>query len=166
MAALQRILVAVVAEVRDSRLPSARLLLSARRADDGGRAGPRDRRDRAASAREPDHRGDDRPRRPAADLRLAVHAVRDVVRSRVEQGPALIVRLSLVAVLALLAASCGGGEQHAPIPPLEPAVKVKVPASHKTAVGYVKRCEAALAKLPIVAVPSKRARVVAQQVAQ
>jgi hypothetical protein len=86
-----------------------------------------------------------------------------VVRSRVEQGPALIARLSLVAALALLAASCGGGEQHAPIPPLEPAKVKKVPPSHHTALAYVKRCEAALARLPIEAVPFTRARAVAAE---
>jgi hypothetical protein len=74
-------------------------------------------------------------------------------------------RLSLVAVLALLTASCGGGEQHAPIPPLEPVKARKVPASHRTALAYVKRCEAALAKTPIEAVPLARAQAVAKQVA-
>ena len=42
-----------------------------------------------ASRRPPDHAGDDRARRAAADLRQPVHAVRDVVRHGVEQGPAL-----------------------------------------------------------------------------
>ena len=78
-----------------------------------------------------------------------------------------MLRLSLVAALALLASSCGGGgEQHAPIPPLVPAAKTKVPASHATALVYVKRCQAALAKLPIEAVPFARSRAVEQQVAQ
>ena len=36
-----------------------------------------------------DHDADDRPRRAAPDLGQPVHAVRDVVRHGVEQGPAL-----------------------------------------------------------------------------
>ena len=36
------------------------------------------------------HAGDDRARRAAADLGQPVHAVRDVVRHGVEQGPALV----------------------------------------------------------------------------
>ena len=46
-------------------------------------------RDGAAARRPHDHAGDDRARRAAPDLGQPVHAVRDVVRHGVEQGPAL-----------------------------------------------------------------------------
>ena len=48
----------------------------------------RDRGDPAAQG-ERDHDADDRPRRAAPDLGQPVHALRDVVRHGVEQGPAL-----------------------------------------------------------------------------
>ena len=51
--------------------------------------GARHRRGRAADPRQPDPAGDGRARRAAAALRLAVHAVRHVVRPRAQQGPAL-----------------------------------------------------------------------------
>ena len=53
------------------------------------RAGPRarDHRGRAPDPRQPDHGRDRGARGAAADLRLAVHPVRDVVRHGVEQGP-------------------------------------------------------------------------------
>ena len=52
-----------------------------------------------------DHDADDRPRRPAADLGQPVHALRDVVRHGVEQGPAL--RRSELAGHALAAKELG-----------------------------------------------------------
>ena len=74
-------------EVRDPRLPPARLLLLPRLPDDDARARARDRRGRAAADGERDHDADHRPRRAPADLGVAVHALRDVVRHGVEQGP-------------------------------------------------------------------------------
>ena len=56
---------------------------------------------------ERDHDADDRPRRAAPDLGQPVHALRDVVRHGVEQGPALSVvrvRLPLVVATVLTAA--------------------------------------------------------------
>ena len=97
-------------EVRDPRLPPARLLLRARAPDDVRR--PR------CSARsrlilrlngQRDHDADDRPRRAAADLGQPVHALRDVVRHGVEQGPALSeIRASRLASAAKVAE---GGER-------------------------------------------------------
>ncbi len=57
--------------------------------DDARRPRARHRRDRPAARGQRDHDGDDRPRRAAPDLGQPVHAVRDVVRHGVEQGPAL-----------------------------------------------------------------------------
>ena len=74
-------------EVRDPRLPPARLLLLPRLPDDDRRPRARHLRDGAAVSRQPHHAGDDRPRRAAPDLGQPVHAVRDVVRHGVEQGP-------------------------------------------------------------------------------
>ena len=50
---------------------------------------PRHRGGRPADHGQRDHGRDGRARRAAPDLRLAVHALRDVVRHGVEQGPAL-----------------------------------------------------------------------------
>src|SRR5205814_9317473 len=76
-APLQGLLVAALAEVRDPRLPPARVLLRARRRDVGRRVRARRRGGGAPHPRQPDPGGDDRARRPAADLRLAVLALRD-----------------------------------------------------------------------------------------
>ena len=54
-----------------------------------GRARARHLRDGAPRRRARDHAGDDRARRAAPHLGQPVHAVRDVVRHGVEQGPAL-----------------------------------------------------------------------------
>src|SRR5204863_8375169 len=88
-APLQGLLVAPLAEVRDPRLPPARLLLCPRHPDVDRRLCARRRGSRAARPRKRHHRGDDRARRAAPDLRVAVHAVRDVVRHGIEQGAAL-----------------------------------------------------------------------------
>ena len=84
------LLLAAAREVRDPRLPPARLLLRARDPDDRSPASCSAliEVDPAAEG-ERDHDADDRPRRAAADLGQPVHAVRDVVRHGVEQGPAL-----------------------------------------------------------------------------
>jgi hypothetical protein len=50
------------------------------------------------------------------------------------------------------------------VPPLEPKKATRVPATHKVALVYVKRCEAGLANLRIVAVSFARARAVERQV--
>ena len=55
---LKGVLLAAAREVRDPRLPPARLLLRARPADVGARPRARDRRGRAAHHGQPDHRGD------------------------------------------------------------------------------------------------------------
>ena len=86
LAAGEGLLLADAREVRDPRLPPARLLLRARLPGHADRARPRDRRARPADHGQRDHAGDDRARRAAADLGLAVHALRDVVRHGVEQG--------------------------------------------------------------------------------
>ena len=66
--------------------------------------------------------------------------------------------LVLLGAVALLATSCGGGEQHAPIPKLTPeSQRPKVPATHAHALAYVKRCEAALARVQLAAVPNAKA---------
>src|SRR5262249_828264 len=70
--------------------------------DDDSRPDPRDLRDGSPAGRQPHHAGHDRPRRAAAHLRNAVHALRDVVRHGVEQGPPL----SLGRQAALGAGAC------------------------------------------------------------
>ena len=60
-----------------------------RAADDRRRPPPRRDRGDPAPEGERDHDADDRPRRAAPDLGQPVHALRDVVRHGVEQGPAL-----------------------------------------------------------------------------
>ena len=87
VAAAEGLLLPHAREVRDPRLPPARLLLLPRLPDDDARARARDRRGRAAADGERHHDADDRPRRAPADLGVAVHALRDVVRHGVEQGP-------------------------------------------------------------------------------
>ncbi len=89
VAPVQGVLVAAVAEVRDPGLPPARVLLRVRDRDVPRRAGARHRGGRAADPRQPDPAGDSRARGAAAALRLAVHAVRDVVRPGEKQRPAL-----------------------------------------------------------------------------
>ena len=89
VAALEGLLLADAREVRDPRLPPARLLLLPRLPDDDGRPRARHLRDRAALRRQRHHAGDDRARRAAADLGQPVHALRHVVRHGVEQRPAL-----------------------------------------------------------------------------
>src|SRR5205823_14825498 len=89
VAAREGLLLADEAEVRDPGLPSARVLLRVRFPDDGGRPRPRHRGGRAedhGQRRLGRHGG---ARRSLADLRITVHAVRDVVRHGVEQGSTL-----------------------------------------------------------------------------
>ena len=86
---VKALLLAAAREVRDPRLPPAGVLLLLRDPDEPRRPGARDRADRAADPRARHHGRHRHARRAAADLRLAVHAVRDVVRHGVEQGPPL-----------------------------------------------------------------------------
>ena len=81
------VLLAAAREVRDPRLPPARLLLRVRLPLDAGGPRARRRRDRLPHRRVRRERRHRRPDRPAPDLRLAVHALRHVVRHGVEQRP-------------------------------------------------------------------------------
>ena len=85
VAAGQGLLLADAREVRHPRLPPARLLLRARHPDDARSGSASGSREVVLRILGNDiTRGDDRARRAAADLGLAVHALRDVVRHGVE----------------------------------------------------------------------------------
>src|SRR5205085_9836821 len=103
VAAREGVLLADAGEVRDPRLPPAGAVLRARVPVDARRLRARLRRARLSHRRLPGerrHRGADRA---PAHLRLAIHAVRDVVRHGVEQGPPLVAAREA----ALLARSFG-----------------------------------------------------------
>ena len=89
LAAAEGVLLADEGEVRDPRLPSARLLLHPRDRDARDRARPRHRRDDPPLQRLRDPTGHGDAGRAARRLGPSVHAVRDVVRHGIEQGSAL-----------------------------------------------------------------------------
>ena len=74
----------------------------------------------------------------------------------------------VVAVLALLAASCGGGTHTTSTEETLPTATTPrpVPATHAVAMRYVKTCRAALAKTPIRILTRRRAPVAKREVAK